>query len=266
MFCSNCGKMLPDGAKFCAECGAKAEIQAVQQTDNQKTEQDFELDFFVNDAQTETADVQQPEPQHPETETQKPVQTLQDFELDFGEIIPSAPTSTPTSTPTPTPTPVSTYTSYESPAAQTDLPMKWYNFNVSFSLIAGAVINVINAIMTVCGVEYMINDYDPEFMYSFYDGLLPFNIFYGLLLIGLAVFGIYVRKNLADFKKDAPRLLVYFRIATSAVSLIYSIGSRMIVSSSASMGSNLLGAVIGLAILLYCETKYFNNRKHLFVN
>jgi hypothetical protein len=86
------------------------------------------------------------------------------------------------------------------------------------------------------------------------------------LLIGLAVFGIYVRKNLAAFKKDAPRLLVYFRIATSVLSLIYSVGSGMIVPVSASIGSAVSGEVIGLAILLFCEIKYFNNRKHLFVN
>ena len=111
MFCGNCGKMLPDGAKFCAECGAKAEIQGVQQTDNQKTEQYFEPDFYANDVQTEAADVQQSETQQPEI--QKPVQTLQDFELDFGEIIPSAPTPTPTSTSTP----AYTSASYEAPAS-----------------------------------------------------------------------------------------------------------------------------------------------------
>lgn len=42
-FCINCGHQLPDGAKFCFECGAKVSVPAASQNEQRKTVYDGEI-------------------------------------------------------------------------------------------------------------------------------------------------------------------------------------------------------------------------------
>ena len=196
MFCTNCGKELPKGVKFCDNCGAQQEVSEVQ---HQGTQPAY-------------------------------------------------------------------YPPAENPV-QPELPMKWYKFTIYFALFAGSVTNVISAIMSFTGANYTMYDLDPEMVYSFYDGLQGFDICYAVILIVLAVFGLYVRQNLAKFKKNGPMLKYILGAASSVVSAIYTIGSTIIIGDDLStvIGS-VIGMIIGTVIPLYCEIKYFTKRKHLFVN
>lgn len=90
---------------------------------------------------------------------------------------------------------------------------------------------------------------------------------YAVILIALAVFGLYIRQSLAKFKKNGPMLIYALGIASTAISAIYNIGSSVIIGDEIStiIGS-VIGSIIGTAIVLYCEIKYFTKRQHLFVN
>ena len=147
---------------------------------------------------------------------------------------------------------------------QQEMPMKWYKFLIYFALFAGALLNLVNGIRLLTGSAY---GSDAYFVYSYFSGLKALDIFAGLFLISIAVFGIYTRFQLAGYKTNAPTMLLALYAGSVAYSLIYLIGIKSIVSSYDMQYIDLSGVYGGIAggiVMIVLNAVYFNKRKHLF--
>ena len=91
---------------------------------------------------------------------------------------------------------------------------------------------------------------------------------YGLLLCALAVYQIYVRFQLAGFKKEAPGKLSMMYIITILLGLAYMLVVSAVtrISVSALLDSSTVGSYIGSIVFLFINKAYYGKRSHLFVN
>lgn len=145
--------------------------------------------------------------------------------------------------------------------------MKWFNFLIYFSLFAGALLNFGTGISLLTGMAYeTAYGNAKELVYAFYEGLEFIDTTTAILSFALSFFGIYVRFRLSQYRVNGPKMLINLYTASLAVGLFYVIGFFIVtegeVDSFASMGASVAIniAMIGL------NKKYFDNRKHLFVN
>lgn len=152
------------------------------------------------------------------------------------------------------------------------LPMKWYNFLIYFGLFAGAVINVVTGIMYLTGKIYDIQFQEKAasaIIYSFFKNLQTLDIIYGIILIAFAAFGIFVRQQLAHYKKGAPGQLLAMYGVSCGVQIVYIIIQIIILNIStippATIGS-VIGSLIGTVVSIVLNNIYFKKRAHLFRN
>ena len=143
--------------------------------------------------------------------------------------------------------------------------LKWHKFLIYFALWAGAVLNVISGIRILTGSIYGV---DVDAVYRTYGGLKTIDVLYGLLLCALAVYQIYLRFQLAGFKKEAPGKLSMMYIITILLGLAYMLVVSAVtrISISALLDSSTVGSYIGSIVFLFINKAYYGKRSHLFVN
>lgn len=151
---------------------------------------------------------------------------------------------------------------------QPELGMKWFKFLIYFSLFAGALSNLFDGIVYIAGLGGKFPEVFAEGYYFLPSNFRALEIIFGLVMIATAAGGIYVRFQLAGFKKNAPKCFYTFDIATMVISMVYSIIGTALATDdgiSAIIGA-IIGGVVGEGVFILCNVTYFNNRKHLFVN
>lgn len=142
------------------------------------------------------------------------------------------------------------------------LRLGWHKFMIYFSLFAGALLNFTQGIQFMTGIMY--GDMKDE-IYAFYSGLEALNVIYGLLLIGIAVFCIYVRFQLAGFKRGAPRLLAILYGCTCLLPIAY-LGVYDAVTGIGADYSSVIGTMLGSLAMAGINIVYYNRRRDLFVH
>lgn len=145
-------------------------------------------------------------------------------------------------------------------------PMKWFKFLIYFSLFAGAVLNFINGVTTILGVQY--GEY-AEQVYAAFESLQAFDIFCGIYLILLAIFTIYVRFRLSGFRKNGPKLFMFVYIAIIVFSIIQLAGSMAILPRESWGDLNFTSvttSIITNITYMVINYTYLHKRAHLFVN
>ena len=151
-------------------------------------------------------------------------------------------------------------------SAQREMPMKWYKFLIYFSLFAGAVLNVINGISVLTGLQYDTQEEGlAALVYETFPGLKGVDVFFSLGVIALGVFGLFVRFQLSGFKKNAPVLLTFLYVFTA----IINVGYAALASSMTGLelfDSYLVGNIIGQILMAVVNYVYFKKRAHLFIN
>lgn len=145
-----------------------------------------------------------------------------------------------------------------------EYPMKWYKFLINFLLFASAVLNLINGFRYLTGAIY--GDVNPELVYAFFDGLKPLDMVVGVACIALAIFAIYTRMRLANFKKDAPKCVYALYIAGAAISLIYVLIAQAVIGVDGGIPAETIGSIVGSGVMVICNYTYFQKRQSLFVN
>ncbi len=117
-------------------------------------------------------------------------------------------------------------------AVRTGPSMSWNNFLTSFLLYAGAVSNLILAILVMTGMyfQFMADlagapsggfaDALRE-IYLEYSGLKSLNIMTGILLIILAVYAVFARMRLVAFKKDAVFHVPVFYLLSAILCIVF---------------------------------------------
>ena len=148
-------------------------------------------------------------------------------------------------------------------------PMKWHKFLVYFALWAGAVLNIISGILALTGSVY---GEEKELVYHFFPTMESVNVVYGILCVGLGIFGFYTAYNMLNFKKGAPKLLTILYAAACVISLVYIVAVFVIVTDKVrgldtsdlwlTGGMNLAVSIL----MILVNNVYYKKREHLFVN
>ena len=149
-----------------------------------------------------------------------------------------------------------------------DRPLKWHKFLIYFALWITALGYLISgASMIFVGLtEYVDN---PFFQHP---AVKTLNVVYGVIFIAYAVYNVYVRYQLARFRKDAPKKLLLTYILYPVLDLAYTpiallvIGAPASLIFSAKFVGSIIGAVIAMAILCIPTNIYYNKRAELFIN
>lgn len=204
MQCPKCRAAMPNGAKYCTECGTKLPVQP---------------DSVPN--------VPQPAIQEAPAYEAQPVMT-------------------------------------EAPPAQELQPceMKWYKFLIYFALWAGAIVNLIDSLQFFTGS--ILGD-DVEILYAYYPLLKVLNLAFALILVTYAVFAIYTRYRLAQFRQNGPVCLHALYLVQLAMVLIYWLAGSLILGEWLDLASG-FSDLISSIVILCINIVYFRKRKHLFVN
>ena len=204
MQCPKCRAAMPNGAKYCTECGAKLPVQP---------------DSVPN--------VPQPAIQEAPAYEAQPVMTV-------------------------------------APPAQELQPcgMKWYKFLIYFALWAGAIVNLIDSLQFFTGS--ILGD-DVEILYAYYPLLKVLNLAFALILVTYAVFAIYTRYRLAQFRRNGPACLHALYLVQLAMVLIYWLAGSLILGEWLDLASG-FSDLISSIVILCINIVYFRKRKHLFVN
>ena len=143
--------------------------------------------------------------------------------------------------------------------------MKWFKFIIYVQLFLAAIMNTLTAVSVLSGNVYSGK---AEQVYSTFPKMKGADIFYGVCLLAIAAFAIFVRFRLAGFYRNGPAMYYSLQVASLVVSVGYvfiaslilgvSFGSMMNVSSSASLVTSI--------VMLVVNINYFGKRSDLFVN
>ena len=142
--------------------------------------------------------------------------------------------------------------------------MKWFKFIIYFALWAGALLNIVNGIRQITGNIYLSEGVSPETIYEAFPNLKGADVLLGLISCALGIFQIATRFSLAHYKTYAPTMLHVSYVFV----IIFDVISSIVVSSITGIEtfSTIVASLIGTIICLVINVKYFNNRKHLFIN
>ncbi len=144
--------------------------------------------------------------------------------------------------------------------------MGWYKFLINFWLIFMAVVLFIVSLPYLTGLirDDLLGNTAKEF-YFYYPLLKGLDVTYGILQILVGVFAIVTRVYLAKFKKQGPNLFLIFIIVNCAIDFLFILFEAIILKDAALI-SDLLFNIAWCLVVFFSFRKYFNNRKHLFVN
>lgn len=139
--------------------------------------------------------------------------------------------------------------------------MTWHKVMINFVLIISAIFNLSDGTQMISGVQYGENVAN---VYALYSGLHVLDIICGVLIVAIAVFCIYVRFELAKFKRGAPKKLTILYVLICILPQLYSIISYnmtgLVILQLVYI--NLLMNIV-FAVVNYI---YYNHRAELFVN
>ncbi len=230
MFCPNCGNMLPDDAKFCPSCGQQIGSTAQQSSTSEQTQPNNASTYAQNNTQTQT-----PNAQTYAQNTQTPGGFQNTVAQAFTQAQPSG------------------------------LPMKWFKFLIYFGLFAGALLNLVNGSICITGEQY--GGY-KELVYSRFAALQAVDIIFGILLILLAIFGVYTRFQLSSYRRNGPTCLNVLYIVGIILSLAYLIAASALTQTNIVElgGSSMIISLVVSIFMVVVNTIYFKERSQLFVN
>lgn len=145
-----------------------------------------------------------------------------------------------------------------------EVPMKWFKFIIWVQLFLAALSNLGTGIQGLFGLQYNM---DAELIYQVFPDLKVADTIYGIALILLAVYCIIIRFRLSGYHKDGPMLYLIMLGCNIAFPIIYNImvTSAMAPYDSTDIWTNGAANIVGAAIMLVCNSVYFNKRKHLFI-
>lgn len=162
--------------------------------------------------------------------------------------------------------------------------MRWYKFITYFLFPFYALIGIIVSVVFMPGVIDKIIDIDSVSnieiklflldLFNLYDDLRIANLLCALGNVALAFYDIYISVSLHKFKKSAPKHVSVEYILSGALNIIYVVISLIIMRETVDFNAKIIITLIrnfaqtigSTVIWVLIYNKYFNKRKHLFVN
>lgn len=149
-------------------------------------------------------------------------------------------------------------------------PMKWFKFLIYFALFLGAFINFVYGVNYISGGIYSAQtngEITSDIIYGIYgSGLKTLDVIYGIVMLAMAGFGIYTRFRLSKYKVNAPICVYILSAIGTALSLFYNIALFIITGLNEVFSATVVTSIIGSAIYILLNYKYFSKRKALFIN
>lgn len=247
MYCSNCGKEIKDGSRFCSQCGVQLAtivrpLPPVQKSTlppppipkvNIQTQQNnsHQSDTVRYEAQ-QTYAVQQPSTdywQKTENDNYGQNQYYQNTQF-YGQQI------------------------YEQ-------PMNWYKFVVWVQLFLSALSGVGTGIMMMFGLQYGSN---RSLVYRFHPVILVLDIMFGIMSIGISAIAIFVRQQLVGFKENSYwMLLAYYALSMMVIPFVQALLYTIVVGRNCFTIITFV-CMIGAGLEIALSYIYFDKRKAYF--
>ncbi len=148
------------------------------------------------------------------------------------------------------------------------MPMNWYKFLIYFALFAGAVLNLITAIRYLTGSIYGSNN-ESDMLYSVIPSWQTLDMMMGVLLLGMAAFGVYTRFRLAGYYRNGPMCLYLVYGLAAGINLIYLVSVASLVSDFGLSledlePSSTIVSIITSLVMIGINYVYFKKRAALF--
>lgn len=140
--------------------------------------------------------------------------------------------------------------------------MKWFKFIIYFQLWFTLLVCVIYSSVYYTGSFY---EGAAEQIYSYWPSLKALDVIMSILIFAMGVYAVFVQRALAKFRAKGPVMYYILCGAGILISLIYVSAAGTILGESAANADTLYNFFFSI-ILLFINIRYFNNRKHLFVN
>lgn len=256
MFCTNCGTEIADGVAFCTNCGAPIGQQGQGAQPMTPPGQTPPSGMAYTPSQSDAQDAQQQAQGvfSGQGANQQGAYNYENAQTYGQQAYGQAPYG---QQPYPYP--------QGNAAPQTELGMKWFKFIIYFQLFFSCLANVANAILYFSGAAWTDDQVPVSLVYAIYPALQGLSIFVAIASLALAVADIYVRQQLAHYKKGAPKKYLIILGATIALSVILLIGVTAIVGAEFNSSSSWSSLIINVVVLAL-NVVYFRKREHLFVN
>lgn len=143
--------------------------------------------------------------------------------------------------------------------------MKYYNF-LKVVLVLGAILNIGQSFMYFNGTVYLKNGLEPDMVYSKFPDMKFVDIAFGMIIIALSGFQLYVRNQLKFKTKCAPNLIVTLHAISFVPTMIYNLCAGFIFGDVYSAIPSIVPTLIISPIYAYITYVYFSKRKFIFVN
>lgn len=143
--------------------------------------------------------------------------------------------------------------------------MKWYKFIIYVQLILLPLSEIVNCYLTFS--KKKLGDY-TYYIYSFSPGIRMLDIFSCLAGIVILVAAIYVRMQLAGFKKGAPQKYLLLLVGQTARGIIYILGLSVLLNDISGIGYSTSFEwlqIVSLIVMVIVNHIYFDKRKQYFV-
>ncbi len=301
MFCTNCGRAIPEGSRFCVACGAPAEEPLdVPEDVSADTSASVPAESFAgppaggmpsaDDPQAPLA-TQQTEPQRYQPPYQPPdpasYQTAvqQQYPLSsppqYQQPVPVQPQYTqpvvvyqvPVVQPVYTvPYPAQEYAEPEVPSEPEDPfrghSMKWHKFLVYFSLFAAALASLVLGLQAFSRAYSLNRVIEQVGIIKNLQTMLYGDVIYGVLQLIAAGLAINARQKLIRLQKKGRSALVRHQFCLIVAEFVWMITAAVLAARYGvviTITANAI-AVAALFVLLLCNASYYGKRKDIFVN
>ena len=156
------------------------------------------------------------------------------------------------------------YNGSQNAASPENHKLKWHKFLIYFALWAGAIMNTGNALLCINGTQYAEQS---EQIYALFSGLKTVDLVWGIVLLAIAAYMIYVRFQLAGFRINAPRKLsILYGISLGASALYLLAVSAVTHQSLGSFMGDIVAPIFLSILMLFVNQNYYSKRLELFVN
>ena len=142
--------------------------------------------------------------------------------------------------------------------------LRWHKFQVNFALWAGAILNFITGCRFISGDVY---EEQSSQVYEYFEGLRSIDSIWGVIMLAIAIYMIYVRFQLAGLRTNAPRKLSIMYLLFIAGNLIYIFAvSNITRLPLVTILQENPGGIIGFVVMLFINMHYYKKRAALFIN
>lgn len=263
MVCNNCGNQVQEGQQFCTVCGSPVSSAGQYNQMNYEQPQNGQQNVYGQSQYTQQNAYGQS--QNGQQNAYGQQQYTQQNTYGQPQYTQQNAYGQPQNTQQNAYQRLMQQNTYAVPVNNTALGMKWFKFIIWVQLFLNAILNVREGIIGLTGAQY---DGMAERVYRFYENLKIYDTIYGVAVILLAAYAIWVRFKLSGFKKDGPMMYFICLGANIVIPLIYIAlfcsETNLSIGDALSNGSST--TIVGCFVMLIVNIVYFKNRKHLFVN